>query len=121
MHSFMAVIAVGGDDVVIFAEEGNRADGHRFLANVEVQETCDIAAMVLLQGDLLKPADACHFPVQLDLVFRGELLVDGGFRGFGGGRGFRHGKRGDSSQIGAGGKRGLKGLLFHMEQAAKVC
>ena len=67
MHSFMlmptarrvAVVAVGGDDVVVLAAQADGADGDGFLADVEVQEAAHLAALVLAATPFLfETADA---------------------------------------------------------------
>ena len=42
----VGVVAVGGDDMVLWAAGGDRADGRRFLTDVEMQEAADFAQLV---------------------------------------------------------------------------
>jgi hypothetical protein len=43
-HQRVAVLAVGGDDVVVRRQRMQRADGAGLLADVEVQEAADLLA-----------------------------------------------------------------------------
>ena len=85
----MTVIAVGGDDVIVFTEQRNSAHSHRFLADVEVEETAHFTALIMLERELLESADADHLPVESNLVSMGQFLIDGsvGVFGRGGGQG----------------------------------
>ena len=74
----VAVVAVGGDDVVVVAHERAGADGDGFLADVEVEEAAHFAAVVLLERLLLEAAHAEHFAQETDFVLGGEAFVDGG-------------------------------------------
>ena len=65
----VAVIAVGGDDRVVVVKDGNRADGDRFLAVVEVAKTLDLGLGECLFRLFLKPADEDH------LTKEGELFL----------------------------------------------
>ena len=68
----MGVVAIGGDDVVVFAEEGDGADGDGFLSDVEVEETRHFAALVVLERNLFESPDAAHQSVEPDFVIGGE-------------------------------------------------
>jgi hypothetical protein len=70
------VIAVGGDHVVVLAEERNRADGDGFLTDVEVEKATHALLLIPVQRGLLEAADAQHFPQKTNLVVSGERLVD---------------------------------------------
>src|SRR5579875_233740 len=61
----MAVLAVGGDDVVLAGERGKDACGHRLLSDVQVHEAPDLPAAVQLGALLLEPADQQHPPEQV--------------------------------------------------------
>ena len=62
------MVAVGGDDVVVRAQEGAAADGDRLLADVKVQKAADLLCLVGAQAALLEPADPDHLPVEVDLL-----------------------------------------------------
>ena len=103
----VAVVAVGGDEVVIRPAERDGADGDGFLADVEVEEAADFAALVVFQAGLLEAADADHLGKQLDFPLRGERLVDGRVGEIEGGRvGAGHGRRWKVSEIGQDGTGG---------------
>jgi hypothetical protein len=77
----VAVVAVGGDDVVVLAHDGHAADGDGFLPDVEVEEAADLALLVAAQAALLEAADAHHVAVERDQLVMAELGVDGGLPG----------------------------------------
>ncbi len=56
----VAVFAVGADDVIVGSERGHDAHRHRFLADVEVAESADLAERVGLAGLFLEPPDQQH-------------------------------------------------------------
>ena len=56
----MAMLAVGGDHIVLRLQVGHHPSGDRLLADVEVQKTADLAFAVELSAALLKPPDAQH-------------------------------------------------------------
>ena len=58
----VAVLAVGGGDVVVGPERGDAADRHRFLPDVEVAEAADLAQAVGLARLFLEAADEQHLP-----------------------------------------------------------
>ena len=58
------VVAVGGDDVVVGAQQAHRAHAHRFLPDVEVEEAADLPFHVELRAALLETADEQHLLVQ---------------------------------------------------------
>ena len=70
LRQAVAVLAVGGDRVVVRAERRGRADRHRLLADVEMEESADLPERVRLGGLLLEAADQEHVGQQ--------LLRDGG-------------------------------------------
>ena len=59
----MAVIAIGGDDLVALADRQLHASDHRLLADIEVAEAADIAHAVKLPRLLLESADQQHHAV----------------------------------------------------------
>ena len=65
-----AVVAVGRHDVVIRAERRDGADGHRLLADVEMQEAADLSGGVGACRLLLEAPDEVHLPVQGGEVVR---------------------------------------------------
>ena len=58
------VLPVGGDDRVVRREGLHDADGDRFLADIEMQETTNLAGAVHLGALLLEAPDAQHFVQQ---------------------------------------------------------
>ena len=56
----MAVIAIGGDDLVAVAERQLHADDDGFLADIEMAEAANQAHAVKLAGLFLEPADQQH-------------------------------------------------------------
>src|SRR5262249_8145567 len=56
----VAVVAVGGDDVVILAEDADRTDGDRFLSTVEVAEPADGPLLVEHRRAFFEPSDQEH-------------------------------------------------------------
>ena len=56
----VAVLAIGRDDGVVRRERLHHADGHGFLADVEVQEAADLLRGVKLDAFLLEAPDAQH-------------------------------------------------------------
>ena len=73
----VAVVAIGGDDVVVLAEDADRTDGDRLLSAIEVAEAADLAAhLVELVRLLLESADQQHLPKPADrLILRDHRLV----------------------------------------------
>jgi hypothetical protein len=61
-----AVVAVGLEDVVLWAEGGGSAHGDGLLADVEVQEAADLALRIGACRFFLEAADQHHRPVLLD-------------------------------------------------------
>jgi len=64
------VFAITGKHVIVFANRGNRADGDRFLADVQVAEAADFAGDVSLGGFFFEASNEQHLTVEID-----ELLV----------------------------------------------
>jgi GTP cyclohydrolase III len=62
----VAVLAVGGDNAVVFAENGDHAHGDRLLAVIEMQEPADLLLGVELGAFVLEMADADHALEQLE-------------------------------------------------------
>ena len=112
-HQAVAVVAVARDNMVVFAEKGDRAGGDRLLADVKVQEAADLALLVDTDAALLEMADAGHFGVKGDFLVLGQGGVDrifGVLRRAGGAlQGFRVGKDGG---LGHGGLFGLIGGVW---------
>jgi hypothetical protein len=78
----VAVVAVGGDDLVARFQAGLHPDHDGFLADVEVAETADEPHAVELAGLLLEAADQEHVAVGAEELLRrhrGGLAVR--FRG----------------------------------------
>jgi hypothetical protein len=72
----VAVVAVGGDDVVVLAHERAAADGDGLLADVEVEKATDLLRLIGAQRTLLEAADAHHGAEEPDALHLGQLLVD---------------------------------------------
>ena len=72
----VAMVAVGGDDVVVLAQQRAGADGDGLLAVVEMEEAADPALLVDAQAAVLEGADTHHVGVELELFFRREVAVD---------------------------------------------
>ncbi len=67
----VAVVAVGGDEVVVGAQQAHRPHRHRLLADVQVEEAADLPLHVDLGATLLEAPDEEHGPVLRErLVFR---------------------------------------------------
>ena len=73
------MVAVGGDDMVVFAKKGNGAYRHRLLADVEVQEAAHGSLVVIFQRNLLEAPDTKHLPENPHFFIRGEVGIDFGF------------------------------------------
>jgi hypothetical protein len=72
------MIAIRRDDMIIFATQGNRAGGNRFLADVKMQKSAHVnAGLIMLERRLFKAPDAKHLAQQFDFIRRGQLAVDG--------------------------------------------
>ncbi|MBS1253601.1 MAG: hypothetical protein MAG451_02653 [Anaerolineales bacterium] len=69
----MAMTAMGGGDVVIGPESGNRSDRHRLFADVEVHRPVDLAGEVELMRRLLKCPNQIHLTQQFDEAVGGEV------------------------------------------------
>ena len=70
------MIAIGGDDVVVFGEQGDGADRDGFLACIEMEKAAHFPELVVFQRGLLEAADAIHVPQEPQFVFIGELPID---------------------------------------------
>ena len=68
----VAVVAIGGDDRITFAEGRLHADHHRFLADIEMAEATDHAHPVELAGLFLEAPDAQHQAVMREQVDAGR-------------------------------------------------
>src|SRR5216684_5908634 len=65
LRQTVAVLAVRRDRVVVGAQHGRRADGHRLLANIQVEEAADLAERVALRSLLLEATDQHHLRQEL--------------------------------------------------------
>src|SRR5690606_22855660 len=63
----MAVLAIGREDGVLRRECPHRASGHCLLADVEMQETANLARTVEFRALLLEAPDAHHLLEQSDV------------------------------------------------------
>ena len=78
----VAVIAIGGDDLVARLDRHLHADDDRLLADIEMAEAADIAHAVELARLLLEAADEQHPPVGLEFLPRAQCRAStGGARG----------------------------------------
>ena len=90
------MVAIRGDDVVVFLHQRNAAHGDRFLSYIEMEEATHLSAAVILQGDLLEAADAADCTVIVIFCSASERRIHGrismldrsggGLRGHGGGK-----------------------------------
>ena len=79
----VAVIAIGGDDLVAWLERRLHAHHHGFLADIEVAEAADQAHAVELPRLLLEAADQQHVRIEF-LLKRDFVLAElAGFIGLG--------------------------------------
>ena len=74
----MAVVAVGGDGVVVLAHQREGADGDRFLSDVKMEKTAHFPLLVKLEGGLLEASDAEHIGEEAELLLLGQVGVDRG-------------------------------------------
>jgi len=65
LRQTVAVLAVRRDRVVVGAQHGRRADGHRLLADIQVEEAADLAERVALRSLLLEATDQHHLRQEL--------------------------------------------------------
>ena len=72
----MAVIAIRGDHVVVVAHQGTSANRHGFLADIEVEKSPHLPAVILLEGLLFEATHAEHLAKETDLRLRAEVFVD---------------------------------------------
>ena len=68
----VAVVAVGGDDLVALLDRHLHADHHGLLADVEVAEAADQAHAVELRRPLLEAADQQHLAIGEKLLLAAE-------------------------------------------------
>src|SRR5262249_62176217 len=61
----VAVLAVGGDDVIFLLDRRDRPDADGLLADAEMEKTADLALRVRLGRRFLHPADGENLPVEL--------------------------------------------------------
>lgn len=73
----VAVVTVGGDDMVMIVHDGDGSDGRGLLADVKVEESSHFPLLVGLQSRLFKLADADHVRESLDFAFFGHGGVNG--------------------------------------------
>jgi hypothetical protein len=69
----MAMLAVGGDDGIFRLQRLHRANGDRFLADVEMNEAADLARGVKFDAFFFEAANAQHLFEQMHSV----LAIDG--------------------------------------------
>src|SRR5215813_2711643 len=62
------MVAVGGDDVIIVTNSGNRAGYNCFLPDVKMTKTADLLRLILLAGAFLKAPNQQHQREHLDFV-----------------------------------------------------
>ena len=80
----VAVVAIGGDDLIGRLQRHLHADDDSLLADVEVAEAADVAHAVELPGLFLEAADEQHAPVGVEPILtreradHGRLQPDGG-------------------------------------------
>ena len=64
----MRVIAIRGDDIIVFAHGRDCAHDNRLLPNVEMAEAADFLRLILLARAFFETADQQHQREHLDLV-----------------------------------------------------
>src|SRR2546425_7956719 len=78
----LTVFAIGADDVVIVPKRRERADSHRFLADIQMAEAADLAEGIGLGCLFLEATNeqhlAQHFEMQVGLRGGGGLRGSGG-------------------------------------------
>ena len=62
----MAMVAISGKNIIVFAQRGYCAYANRFLPDIQMTEPSDFAFAVFLRGAFFKPADEKHLAVQVD-------------------------------------------------------
>ena len=94
------MVAISGDDMVVFTEKRNGSYRHGFLANVKVKEAPHLSSLIMLKRELLKSPDPDHLPMEGDLIAGRQFLVDRSVSVFSrrGGQG-GHKKRAEDRQI----------------------
>jgi len=73
----VAVIAIGSDYMVVVIHDRDATHGHRFLADIKMEETADLATLVAAKAAFLETTDPQHVAEKLNLLVRSELGVDG--------------------------------------------
>ena len=68
----MAVLAIGGDELVAFARRQPHADDDRLLADIEMAEAADQPHAEQLPGLFLEPADQQHGAINGNFVAGAE-------------------------------------------------
>src|SRR5688572_31291061 len=63
------MFAVTAENVIVFANSRDRADGDCFLSDVEVTEAADLAGDIHLRRLLFEAADKNHLTVEVDELF----------------------------------------------------
>ena len=71
----VAVLAIRRNHGVVRLERLHHADGHAFLADVEVEESADFLLCVKLRGFLLEMSDQQHLPQQEQRMFAGRARL----------------------------------------------
>ena len=66
------MFAITAQNVIVFANRGDRADCDRFLADVKMAEAANFAGDVNLGRFLFEAPDQNHLPVKLDELARFE-------------------------------------------------
>src|ERR1700693_1514424 len=64
----VAVITIGGDDVIVIAHRSYSSNDDRFLANIEMAEAADLLRLILLARAFLEAANQQHQREHLDFV-----------------------------------------------------
>jgi hypothetical protein len=62
----MRVVPIGGYYMVLFSSGADRADGHGFLADVQVQEAADLARLIKLGALLLESTNQYHLAIPIE-------------------------------------------------------
>lgn len=121
------MIPIGGDDMIVLSQQRNGTHGYRFLADIEMEESCHFATLIVLEGKLFEGPNANHLPMQRELLLCRQLSVDRRVSVGGGGAGscghVRAKMGAEDRQFGWWRKEqkcfqlpGFRLRLFHMEQ-----
>ncbi len=73
----MPVVAIGCDNMVIFAHDRGATHRDGFLPNIQVKKPTNFALLIAPQAAFFKTANPDHVSVEGDLLVLAELNIDG--------------------------------------------